>query len=135
MTRINCIPVEILTDQHLQAEYREITRVSSLARPLASHEEVTSYRMGTGHVKFFYDKGHYLALRTMELLDELRRRGFSWQVKVYKKHRPGLNNPYEPSPTDLMTNIERLRARVLEGPGKHTFWGQPINYLHYGDGE
>ena len=37
MTRINIIPVEELMDQHLIAEYREITMVpASLARTLSS---------------------------------------------------------------------------------------------------
>ena len=54
MTRINCIPVEELHDKHLLAEYRELPRVFSLARGDADIPD--TYRMGKGHVTFFYDK-------------------------------------------------------------------------------
>ena len=73
MTRINCVPVRELSDKHLLAEYREITRVSKLSRTLADYGQ---YTMGAGHVKFFYDKGAYLLRRTDNLYWECRRRGF-----------------------------------------------------------
>ena len=64
MTRINIIPVEELMDQHLIAEYREITMVPvSLARTLSSktgldYKKISkSYTLNKGHVYFFYDKG------------------------------------------------------------------------------
>lgn len=54
MTRINCVPVEELTDKHLLAEYRELPRIFNLAR--AVEDAPTEYVLGTGHMKFFYDK-------------------------------------------------------------------------------
>jgi len=89
MTRINCIEVEDLADQHLLAEYREITRVAKLARPL---DDYGQYCMGRGHVKFFYDKGAWLALRTEALYNECRARGFNVTHKTYHPHPKGLNN-------------------------------------------
>jgi deoxyribonuclease (pyrimidine dimer) len=67
MTRINVVAPRDLTDQHLLAEYRELPRVFTLAqawldrgKPGALPER---YALGTGHVKFFYDKTDYLAKR------------------------------------------------------------------------
>ena len=67
MTRINIIPVSELHDQHLIAEYREITMVpAALNRTLNSktgliREKISKrFTLNNGHVYFFYDKGLYL---------------------------------------------------------------------------
>ena len=69
MTRINLVPPEELSDQHLVAEYREIFMVgSSLQRSLRppnwekTKESIPKkFTLNKGHVKFFYDKGKYLS--------------------------------------------------------------------------
>ena len=83
MTRINIIPVEELYDQHLIAEYREITMVpASLFRSLKSKNGINlkkispKYTLNTGHVYFFYDKGKYLDKRYSEIIKEMHKRGF-----------------------------------------------------------
>ena len=70
MTRINIIPVQELFDQHLIAEYREITMVpAALNRTLKSKGGLdlskisSNYTLNKGHVYFFYDKGKYLYKR------------------------------------------------------------------------
>ena len=61
MTRINIIPVEELTDQHLMSEYREIFMIgSSFQLSLNSknwdpQKIPKKFTLGTGHVMFFYD--------------------------------------------------------------------------------
>lgn len=75
MTRINCIPVEELHDKHLIAEYRELPRVFKLAKPGVPIPE--KYVLGTGHVKFFYNKLHWLYTRQKQLVAEMKRRGFN----------------------------------------------------------
>ena len=105
MTRINCIPVEQLLDQHLFAEYREITRVASLQRSLPDYGK---YTMGTGHVKFFYNKGLYLADRCNALLLELAKRGFNVQVKQYPKHGSSRDKQWSPTREDELCNLMRL---------------------------
>ena len=85
MTRINLVPPEELSDQHLVAEYREIFMVgSSLQRSLRSPNwEKTKksipkqFTLNKGHVKFFYDKGKYLSERYDELIKEMKRRKMS----------------------------------------------------------
>ena len=84
MTRINIIPPSELTDQHLIAEYREITMVpGSLKRTLKSKSGFRQsrvskrYTLNAGHVYFFYDKGLYLNKRYDELVEEMKLRGFN----------------------------------------------------------
>ena len=84
MTRINIIPVSELYDQHLIAEYREITMVpAALNRTLKSkigldeNRISESYTLNKGHVYFFYNKGRYLHLRYKEIIIEMKKRNFN----------------------------------------------------------
>ena len=84
MTRINIIPVSDLMDQHLIAEYREITMVpAALKRTLKSKSGFSKkkipakFTLNTGHVYFFYNKGLYLDKRYNELVEEMMLRGFN----------------------------------------------------------
>ena len=84
MTRINCIPPSELTRQHLVAEYRELPRIfgmvlSMVERGVTLPEQAKippTYRMGTGHMKFFCDKLEYLVQRQRALVDEMLKRGY-----------------------------------------------------------
>ena len=116
MTRINCVPVSTLADQHLLAEYREITRVSTLARKLKPGEEVPRYTMGEGHVKFFYDKGAYLRKRCNDLWHECKARGFNVATKIYPYHEEGLHGDWTPDTLDLEVNIARIQQKLDEKP-------------------
>lgn len=62
MARINVVHPTVLTDQHLMAEYRELTMVmGSLKRSLNSKNGLppipAKYTLNAGHVAFFYNKG------------------------------------------------------------------------------
>lgn len=88
MTRINCIPVQELTREHLVAEYRELPRIFSLARKAYERGErpddprnPTEYRLGTGHVRFFYNKLAYLRERHDQLCDEMELRGYATNLR------------------------------------------------------
>lgn len=131
MTRINTIDPTYLLDQHLFAEFREITRISSLARPLANYG---NYTMGTGHMKFFYDKGAFLAARLTKLQAEMDRRGiWSYTPKTYALHSEGLNNDWAPQSLDHVTNLIRLVDKLTDKPGFYKFHGKPVDPLHYSD--
>lgn len=115
MTRINCIPVSELTDKHLLAEYRELPRISSLARlPKRNETFPKTYKMGAGHVKFFYNKGEYLRRRFEdEIVPEMIRRGFKPQYSVYKLHAcKELNCDWKPTIDDEMINASRINDRL-----------------------
>jgi len=104
MTRINCVPVTELHDRHLVAEYRELPRCFALMYAAQQRGEAvrdkrnpTEYVLGTGHVRFFYDKGLFLLTRQRELVAEMLRRGFNPQ------HRdPGAFMPIDMDPWRMM---------------------------------
>lgn len=82
MTRINCIPVEELTDKHLGAEYRELPRLFGQIKKAIERGESPydkrnpkEYKLGTGHTRFFYNKLPWLVDRYRELVRECKRRG------------------------------------------------------------
>lgn len=69
MTRINLVPVEELSDQHLMAEYRELPRIikAVIGKKIHTNNLPQSFCLGKGHVKFFTNKLNFL-LRRYELL-------------------------------------------------------------------
>jgi hypothetical protein len=84
MTRINAtIPPAALCDQHLIAEYREILRVNELAtRKKVDLSKLPSiFTLGTGHVKFFYNKLKYIHSRFDQLRQELLNREFAANIE------------------------------------------------------
>ncbi len=78
MTRINLIPVEELSDQHLMAEYRELPRIVNgvIEGKFKPSNVPEHYILGTGHVKFFTNKILFLAARYRLLFAELQYREF-----------------------------------------------------------
>ena len=95
MTRINVVHQSELTDKHLLAEYRELRRVFTLIEKWQARgcpaRGVSEYRMGPGHVMFFYDKAMWLALRFEELVTEMERRGFKplWKSQMHRVKKIG----------------------------------------------
>lgn len=118
MTRINIVPVEELTDKHLLAEYRELPRISKLARLPKNNEKFpVEYCLGKGHVKFFYDKGKFLKSRFRNLVSEMKRRGFRPKYTEYREHPAGLNLDYVPTEDALEANRQRIRERLAKVNG------------------
>ena len=127
MTRINIVSPSELMDQHLIAEYREITMLpASLKRTLASKVGLNrnkisdTYTLNGGHVYFFYDKGKYLAERYQALITEMKGRGFNpdsnrlFPVDIFKDN--GLYNDWTPSPYEYKIIRERLDLRISQKP-------------------
>ena len=89
MTRINCIPAQELSRQHLVAEWRELPRVFRLAAAACSSgrrlKAPERYTLGAGHVTFFYTRLGFIRRRWQELRDEMLRRGYT----------PGFDTPPE----------------------------------------
>jgi len=134
MTRINIISVSELTDQHLIAEYREITMVpAALNRTLNSKigfqkEKVKKkFTLNSGHVYFFYDKGKYLNNRYKEIIDEMKKRGFSpdpnrkFPKEVFPKD---LYNDWKPNKEDQKIIKKRLKEKIDLKPD----WYRKTNY-------
>lgn len=132
MTRINAgIPPKALTDQHLLAEHREIKRLPAVfaknPTPTGIPKEFT---LGTGHVKFFLDKGKYTLKRYKLLYVECMKRGFeitdySQNWEVYKRHTK-YNKDYKETDAALQLLIERISTRLIDSKQKPRYYKKEI---------
>ena len=135
MTRINIIPVEELFDQHLIAEYREITMIpAALKRTLKSKKGLdvsrinSKYTLNKGHVYFFYNKGQYLHKRYLDLISEMKKRGFSpsdnrtFPDKIFINNN--LYNDWMPDRDDLLLIRKRINQKIKMKPN----WYRKTNY-------
>lgn len=136
MTRINCIPVTELTDQHLMAEYRELPMVgaslnrSRLSRNGVQYSTSQEYTLNKGHVTFFYDKGKYLEKRYAALIQELTVRGYILsQGRNTNLHffLPKEMNDWVPSKKAIELNLARISERISLKPQWYRFHGKSID--------
>ena len=127
MTRINIVEPSELTDQHLIAEYREITMVpGSLKRTLVSKigykesKVPKKYTLNTGHVYFFYNKGKYLYKRYREIVIEMKLRGFNpdrnrkFPRDIFMDNN--LYNDWMPTMEDYKIIRQRIAERISSKP-------------------
>jgi len=116
MTRINVgiQPVE-LTDQHLIAEHREIKRIPNcVAKGKYNMDGIPDkFKLGTGHVKFFYNKLLYLKFRYASLYAECIRRGFNVQnfIGAWDNVPEELMNDYRVEKNDITIIKKRIDER------------------------
>lgn len=117
MTRINvAIPPQELTAKHLIAEHREIKRIPNVvAKGKFNINSVPpSFRLGTGHVAFFYNKLLYLRNRYETIYTECVKRGYN--VQYYGNAWDGvpahLMNDYTPTKADEQIIRERISERL-----------------------
>ena len=140
MTRINLVPPEELSDQHLVAEYREIFMVgSSLQRSLRSPNwEKTKksipkqFTLNKGHVRFFYDKGKYLSERYDELIKEMKRRKMSPDPsRTFKKEQwpDDLFNTWRPNDYDLKVVRTRIEMKIKLKPNWYKWNSKKITTI------
>ena len=127
MTRINIIPVQELFDQHLIAEYREITMVpAALNRTINSKSGLNlskinnTFTLNKGHVYFFYNKGKYLHKRYKEIVKEMKARGFQPNPnRKFPKNifiENNLYNDWQPSLEDCKIIRERIKSKIKARP-------------------
>ena len=127
MTRINIIPPQKLYDQHLIAEYREITMIpAALNRTLNSKSGLIlskipeKYTLNRGHVYFFYNKGLYLNKRYEKLIEEMKNRGFNPDTnRKFPKKIFIDNNLYydwKPSKEDFKIIEKRIAEKIKLRP-------------------
>ncbi|MBN6710233.1 pyrimidine dimer DNA glycosylase/endonuclease V [Haemophilus haemoglobinophilus] len=122
MTRINLVPVEELCDQHLLAEHRELTRIPNAVAKGKYHlrGQPFDYKLGEGHVRFFFDKLSFLKKRYDLLHQECKQRGFNVQY-IWPENLPddiSLWKDYEPTENALKINRTRIKERM---PAKARF--------------
>lgn len=137
MTRINCaIPVEYLTDEHLLAEHREISRlpynVSEAIRSGSIKTKVPSkFTLNRGHILFFVDKNKFTLNRYKAVREECKRRGFNvtdyesnWDTEGCKKYM----NDYTLTQEAKEILFERIELRINNSPKKYWhYWGERVS--------
>lgn len=118
MTRINVgISPKELPDKLLLAEHREITRIPNA---ISSNRAVIigipkDFKLGQGHVKFFYNKIKYLFNRYVSLYEECMARGFKVTDKSSafdeNKIRSDLWKDYKELPDDRNIVVQRIESK------------------------
>lgn len=126
MTRINCVPVETLSNAHLLAEYKEITRPFNKVAKRIANDTMNNvkipehYVLGTGHETFFFDKLRYLCTRYDDLCEELLHRDYNLNLTQFEEIRAWIEetftdspyyNDWSPRPEDMYLNMARLVKR------------------------
>ena len=123
MTRINVgiQPVE-LSNQHLIAEHREIKRIPNcIAEGKYNMEGIPDkFKLGIGHVKFFYNKLLYLKNRYISLYNECIKRGFNVQnyIDAWDNIPQELMNDYKATYKDRLIIQERIYDRTINKKNK-----------------
>jgi deoxyribonuclease (pyrimidine dimer) len=127
MTRINLIPPSELMDQHLMAEYRELTMVPAALRRSLRTRTVTSimkgipekFTLNKGHVTFFYNKLSYLNDRYDLLKEELIARGFNLdasRTSGIHNFDAAFCNDYSPTHEDMKIVRARINEKIAQKP-------------------
>lgn len=137
MTRINLVPVNELSDQHLLAEYRELPRIFGLVKKAQEKglrpvdcDIPESYRMGTGHVKFFYDKLMFLVERHMNIVNELVIRGVQIQnlsCLMDSSIPSEWYGNFKPSPEDIEVSRQRIEEKLQAKPNFYRYYQKPFD--------
>lgn len=123
MTRINVVQPSELSRQHLVAEYREITRLpgnlnawlNRKSKPHSFDEIPAEYKLGTGHVKFFYNKFQYLEKRFEAIIEEMLARGYNpnfTDSRIFKRVDKQFYNDYTPTEEAIAINRARIKERT-----------------------
>ena len=119
MTRINVgiLPKE-LSNKHLIAEHREIKRIPNCVSKgrYNMNNKPNRFKLGEGHVKFFYDKLSYLKDRYVLLYTECMRRGFNVQnyIGAWDNIPKELMGDYIPTENDR----KLIQQRIIENDEK-----------------
>lgn len=142
MTRINVIDPKQLTDQHLMAEYRELPMVmGSLRRTIASRngwqasKVPREYKLDTGHVYFFSNKGKWLERRYNALIAELQSRGYNLDPNRVADfsvfHNNGLYGDWLADMKAVQINSFRIKQRILDKPQWYLYYRQRLTQLPF----
>lgn len=136
MTRINLVIPKELTDQHLKAEIRELPRIFSLV--LKSKKQSVnipvSYKLGTGHVKFFYNKLEWLHHRYLALLREAEQRKIqinkelieSYLNKIQTLATTSFYNDWSFNNLELELSRKRLKEKITMKPLFYKYYKESL---------
>ena len=123
MTRVNVVPAEELSNQHLMGEYHEITRIFTMTRNAQNRGKnkwnygiPSEYTLGGGHMKFFSNKLKYILKRYHWLSKELINRGYNISPVPYADLINGIDKhwfgDYNPTEAAIKINRQRIEDRL-----------------------
>lgn len=127
MTRINLVPPQLLKNEHVLAEYKELPRIFTLATERHDRGQVPAdfdipsrYVYGKGHVTFFFDKCAWLWRRYHMLCLELDDRNYKLNLNIQASIRDDtkrlMGTPWwgdwKPTHADYYLNFARLVRRA-----------------------
>ena len=117
MTRINVgIPPADLVNQHLIAEHREIKRIPNcIAKGKYNMDGIPErFKLGKGHVKFFYNKLLHLKKWYIRLYEECIKRGFNVQnyIGAWDNVPEELMNDYIVKANDIVIIRKRIKEKL-----------------------
>jgi len=129
MTRIDIIDPKLLSREHLQSNLRELPRITNYIRKSLNTGKTINipneFTLGTGHVKWYYNKLKWVVNRYDRLCDEWRNRGYSdviiredWLILLIGIAPKDWWNDWEPTGKDISKNISRINQRVVEFTNK-----------------
>lgn len=129
MTRINLIPIEELSDQHLLAEMRELPRIFSHVKKYGISKNIPEkFCLGKGHVIFFTNKLEFLSNRYISLIKEWEIRGFNWnynyQYFLYHNKdviKSKLQIKWNPTIEEIELSRQRIEEKIKQKP-KYYKW-------------
>lgn len=117
MTRINLVPVEELSDQHLFAEYRELPRMADYALKAKSPVIGKQFTLSTGHMKFFLNKSSWLEDRHKRLTAEcLRRKINLTQQEPFNMPKVFGDVVYTPTESEIAVSRQRIEEKLNMRP-------------------
>lgn len=133
MTRINVIPPQELSDQHLIAEYHELPRC--IKQKINIEDAPATYKLGSGHMKWAASHLAFLMQRYYLLCNEMKYRGFrvnypSSDLNQYvyenKLQRLVEEDGYTVTHTDILLNQDRLVSKYVQKPWEYTWTKREI---------
>lgn len=119
MTRINVgVDPSELTGQMLIAEHREIKRIPNVIKSgrYSLTGQPDQFKLGTGHVKFFYDKLEFLRKRYESIYAECLSRQYNvtYFGDCFKGLPQKLMGDYTPTKRDRQIILDRINERLQE---------------------
>lgn len=133
MTRVNCIPAELLLDEHLKAHLHEGLRpINNLRNGKyvnISKESFFKYRLNSGHELFCAQHSAWTLHMWLLAKQEYARRGFKGYD--YKPSLDGIQAKYRRgyivTLRDCEINLERIRQRFIIRSKPYHYLGKAID--------
>lgn len=140
MTRINLVPVEELSDQHLIAEYHELPRV--VKQKISITDAPKEYCLGKGHMKWARLHLLFTLNRYRDLCYEMEYRGFTVNHKAVYLDMLALDSEfaseyrwlnYTPSEMDVKLSRDRLVEKIKQKPNWYKWTNREKPYYLRGE--